>query len=286
MEKTVRNIIIFIIAALASGWIGFLINKCIGLQHDGETLGMGIWLALPLLITILLRVFAGDGWKDIGFNPNLKGNLKWYFVSIVIFPLITTLVLVIGRMLGWVEFSNFNANIYFTGFVVALIPNFIKNIFEEFVWRGYLTTKLLKVNTKDFWLYLIVGGVWGVWHLPYYLFFLSESDIIHVLPVGRLTFALIAILSMMSWSVMFVELYRITKSIWIVVILHMMEDSLINHLVIGGHITIAPGKAILISPIIGMITTLFYLTIGLLLRRSRISKEQKNNANYSSQSLA
>ncbi len=74
---------------------------------------------------------------------------------------------------------------------------------------------------------------------------------------------------------MFVELYRITKSIWPVVILHMIEDSLINHLVIDGYITISSGKEILISPIIGIIASILYVIVGLLLRKNRIIKEKK-----------
>ncbi len=160
------------------------------------------------------------------------------------------------------------------GFVSTLLANFIKNIFEESVWRGYLAAKLLKLKAKDIWLYLIVGGVWGIWHLPYYLFFLPESDMYQVLPVDRVVFAIAAIFSMICWSVMFVELYRITKSIWPVVILHMIEDSLINHLVIDGYITIGPGKEILISPIIGIIASILYVIVGLLLRKNRIIREK------------
>ncbi len=273
-RKTIKNIIIFIVVALASGWIGLLVDGLLEPQPEGDTLGMGIWLALPLLTTIILRAFAGDGWKDLGFKPDLKKNLKWYLVSIIIFPIVTGLVLAIGKITGWISFSNFNINIFISGFVSLLVINFFRNIFEEFVWRGYLTTKLLKLKTKDFWLYLIVGGVWGTWHLPYYLFFMPESDLLKVLPASRLIFALAAIVSMLCWSVMFIELYRITGSIWSVVILHAIEDSLINHLVIDGHIIITAGEEILISPILGIITTIFYLAAGLLLRKSRIDKER------------
>ncbi len=59
-------------------------------------------------------------------------------------------------------------------------------------------------------------------------------------------------------------------------ILHTIEDSLINHLIIDGHIIIASGKEILISPITGIIATIFYLTVGLLLRKNRIGKEDAN----------
>ena len=76
-KKPIKNIGIFIIVAVASGWLGLLIDKSLEQQTDGDSLGMGVWLILPLLTTIILRLFAGDGWKDIGLKLNL----------IIIFPL-------------------------------------------------------------------------------------------------------------------------------------------------------------------------------------------------------
>ena len=277
-KKSIRNISIFVFVAIVSGWLGLLVDKFIVPQTEKGSPGMGIWLVLPLLTTILLRLFAGDGWKDIGLNPNFKGKLKWYFISLIIFPIVTIAILILGKIFGWISFANFRTNAYITGFTSTVVANFIKNLFEESVWRGYLTTKLLKLNKKDFWIYLIVGGVWGAWHLPYYLFFLPQSVMYQILPVDKLVFALIAIMSMLCWTIMFVELYRITRSLWPVVLLHMMEDSVINHLVIDGHISIAAGKEILISPIAGIITSIFYIIVGLQLRRNRIMKEKKSPA--------
>jgi hypothetical protein len=57
----------------------------------------------------------------------------------------------------------------------------------------------------------------------------------------------------------------------------MMEDAVINHLVIDGHITIGSGKEILISPIAGIITTLLYVIVGLLIRQCRIKIECKKS---------
>jgi len=272
MNKNIRNIIIFAFVAFTCGWLGVLVDKFVEPQSESESLGMGIWLVFPLLTVILLRFFAGDGWKDLGIKPNFKGNTKWYVIALLIYPLVTTVVLSLGKILGWIDFTNFRTEVYLTGFVAALLPNFVKNFFEESVWRGYLTTKLLNEKVKDIWLYLIVGGIWGIWHLPYYLCFLPQADMYQILPVGRLVFALVAIVSMICWTVMFVELFRLTKSIWSVVLLHLVEDSLINHLVIDGHIAIVAGKEFLISPISGIITSCLYLGVGLLLRRSRISK--------------
>jgi len=272
-SKTLRNIIIFVIMSLVCGWIGLLFDKVIESSPDKQSLGMGIWLIFPLLTTLLLRLFAGDGRKDIGFGLHIKGNIQWYIVSLVIFPLVTAFIIYIGMMFGWVSITGFRTQAYLSVFGVAVVGGLVKNFFEESVWRGYLTAKLLTTKIKDIWLYLIVGGVWGLWHLPYYLYFLPEADMFTVLPVSRFSFAIVSVFTMICWSVMFVELYRLTKSIWSVVLLHTIEDSVVNHLIIDGHITIFSGKEIWVSPIVGILPSLLYIGVGILLRYYRIKQD-------------
>lgn len=268
-KKSMRNILGFVVVVIISGWLGILVDSILTEQPEGDSLGMAIWLLLPILTVFAINLFSKASWKDIGFKPNFKGNIKWYLASIVIFPVITVIVLIIGAATKWIDMSAFNLKPFILMFGSTLLINFIKNIFGETVWRGYLTSQLIKLNLNDWKIYLIVGCVWGVWHLPYYLVFLSETDMQAVLPVSRVIFAAIAILTMLFWSVMFIELYRITKSIWPCVLLHMVEDSLINPLVIAGYITIATGKEILVSPIIGVVTSVLYLAVGLGIRTYR-----------------
>ncbi|HRJ29110.1 MAG TPA: CPBP family intramembrane metalloprotease [Cyclobacteriaceae bacterium] len=268
-KRAIRNLVIFIVVVLAIGWLGVWIDQVIPDQPEEETLGMSIWLVVPLLLVIVLRSFMGDGWKDAGLSPNVRGNVKWYLISIFIFPVVTAITLAIGYGTGWIGFSNFNAAAFFTLFFSLLGFNVIKNIFEESVWRGYLTAKLVKLNLPDYTIYFVAGLVWGLWHAPYYLVFLPEAMINAVLPVGRVGFAVVAVVNMLAWTVMFTELFRLTNSIWPVILLHAVEDALINHLVIDGYIEINAGIEILISPICGIVPTLLYLAIGLWLRKKR-----------------
>ncbi|MCR8854108.1 CPBP family intramembrane glutamic endopeptidase [Lysinibacillus fusiformis] len=273
--KTKRNLIIFIVVVLLCGWLGVFVDHFISEQPKGDTLGMGIWLVFPLLTTILLRVFAGDGCRDIGLLPNLKGNIKWYIVSFLIYPVITSVVLLVSYIFGWMDFSDFNLDVLISVFVGGLLLQFVKNFFEESVWRGYLTSKLLTLKVNDFWLYFIVGVVWGAWHIPYFLVFLSESDIFSVIPVNRWLFALIGIVTMICWTVMYTEIYLMTKSIWPLVLMHMTEDALVNPLILDGYIKITHGKEFLVSPTAGIITTMLYLMVGLLLRTKRKKLERE-----------
>lgn len=70
MKKLKRNIFIFSIVTLTSGWIGVFIDNIFTEQPEGNSLGMLIWLVLPFLTSIILRITSHDR-KDTGVKPNL-----------------------------------------------------------------------------------------------------------------------------------------------------------------------------------------------------------------------
>jgi hypothetical protein len=268
-KKAIRSIGIFTIITLISGWIGVLIDSVLISQPEGDSLGMGIWLVLPLLTAFIIILFSKASRRDLGFKPNFKGNIKWYFISVLIFPVVTAIVLLIGALTNWIDLSAFHLESFIIAFCGTLLINFIIDIFEEAAWRGFLTSQLLKLNLNDWKLYLVVGCVWCLWHLPYYLVFLPEADIRAVMPVGRAVYVVVAFTTFLSWTVMFTELFRVTKSVWPCVLLHTVEDSLINPLQISGYIGIAAGKEIFVSPINGILTSILYVAVGLGIRAYR-----------------
>ncbi len=273
-KKVIRNIVVFIVVVILSGWIGVLVDSVLTEQPEGDSLGMGIWLVLPMLTAIAITIFSKGNWNDFGFKPNFKGNIKWYLIAVLIFPVVTAIVLIIGATTKWIDLSAFDLRPFILLFSSTLLFTFIKNIFDGTPFYGYLTSQLIKLNLNDWKIYLIVGSLWGIWHAPYCLVFLPETDIQAVLPVSRATLFIVLIITMICWSVMFIELFRVTKSIWPGVLSHMVEDSLVNPLIISGYISIAAGKEILVSPSLGIITSILYLFVGLGIRTYRRQANQ------------
>ncbi len=279
-QRIKRNIIIFTILSAMSGWLGYLIDKMmnnanyenVGTLAGEEPLGMLIWLISPLIITIILRIFAKDGWKNSGFAFHFRENKKFYLLGFLVYPIVTIIVLLLGKMTGGIKFADMNIGISaYVGILLAQIAiQFVKNLFEEFVWRGYLTNQLLKLNFSDIKLYLIIGFVWWIWHLPYIMIFLSESEIQNALPVGRVAFFLIGMVVVTVWTIMYTEIFRITKSVWPLVIAHTMEDAVINPLLLYGIVTVEKSQAFFFSLSVGIIPTILYLIVGLYIRNWRI----------------
>ena len=150
------------------------------------------------------------------------------------------IVILLGLMTQGIRVTD--VKVEFTVYLGILLTQigtqFIKNIFEESVWRANLTNQLIKLKLSDLKLYLLIGFIWWIWHLPYIMKFLSEREIQNTLPVGRFTFFLIGMISVACWTVMYTEIFRITKSVWPLVIMHTMEDAVINPLLLQGLVSV------------------------------------------------
>jgi hypothetical protein len=274
MKKT-KNIpiIIFISVTLLSGWLGVLVDMVLTEQPEGEdSLGMGIWLVLPLLTAIILSIINKD-FKDAGLKPKFKGNFKWYLLSLTTFPAAGAIALIFAKIFDLVKFTNIDIGVILPVIAVAFGFNIIKNIFEEFAWRGFLTPKLLECEINDWWLYAISGLVWALWHVPYYIVFLDES-VFESLSVSRIGFTVIGVLVMLCWNILYVEMFRLTKTVWTCTIMHAAEDGVVLTFFIGSYYVFSNGlTAWIFDPHIGIIVAVLILVVGFILRKIRIKKE-------------
>ncbi|MDA1677922.1 MULTISPECIES: CPBP family glutamic-type intramembrane protease [unclassified Bacillus cereus group] len=265
------HLIIFVLIVLASGWIGVFLDSLLTDQPKGNSLGMGLWLILPFFVSILLRILSRD-WHNFGIKPNFKGNFKWYFVAILIYPFVTLITISLALFFGVVNISNFEMSSLCSLILMSIIGNFIKNIFEEFSWRGYLTPKLIELKLNDWLIYLVSGLIWALWHAAYYLVFLPNE---YFESISRLNMLLSGCILMVSWSIMYVEIYRLTKSVWPCVFMHALEDAVPTVLItITGIITLTNSSDFWLNPINGVVATVLFLGIGIVLRSIRIKKER------------
>ncbi|HSL47263.1 MAG TPA: CPBP family glutamic-type intramembrane protease [Anaerolineales bacterium] len=273
-RRTIRNLAIFIFFILASGWLGRGLDGLMG-NPSAESLGMLLWIITPLAVTLLLRTFAGDGWKDFGIRPNFKGNWVWYGVALLVYPVLTALVLIIGGSLGFITFPGLSADtlgLLLQAFALGLLPQFIKNIFEEAPWRGYLAPKVYSLGLNDFIGHAIVGLVWGAWHIPYYLFFLDRAILSNFTTLDLAVYIPLAIGVMISWAFVYGEIRLLTNSFWPAVLMHMVEDAFLIQLFTGNHIQIRPGTDWLVSPMNGLLMACLFIALAVGLRQFRKRK--------------
>ncbi|EKY15651.1 type II CAAX prenyl endopeptidase Rce1 family protein [Capnocytophaga sp. oral taxon 326] len=271
-KKTLRNVILFSLVAISCGWIGVGVNQLLGEPSNLESLGSGIFIASPIVCMILLRLLGGDGWKDFPLKPRFKQNTRWYIFAIAVYPVVIGITLFVGKLLGWVDVSKFSVATYLPVFATAFLPIFIKNILEETAFRGYLTVKMEQLTKNEWVIYVVVAFVCQIWHLPYNLIFLDDAYQATFFPYSKVLFVFVSFVVIAVWTIMYTEIFFLSRSLLLVVLMHSMKDAL-NPLISEGFTVISPDKTLLVSPLFGLIPTLIYLVIGLYLRRIRKSKE-------------
>lgn len=267
-NRTKRNLIIFTVSVLGIGTLARLVEPFTlqpGSEPGAAGLGQLIWLVAPLLIVLLLRTFAGDGWSDMGLRPNFRGNGFWWLVSILIFPVGITLSVMLGGLFGGLEL---NMNM-FSIFVAMLLPAFIsasfKNIFEEFTWRGYLAPKVYSLNMNIWLSHAIVGLIWGAWHLPFVYAFWP-----YLTPDMLWYFVPFLLIGTISQSVVYGEIRLATNSVWPAWIMHTIGNTFGNTLILSGLIQFTSGRELWFTPgAEGVISIILMFAIGYWLHERR-----------------
>ncbi len=279
MNKTIRNILIVALFTVGGGWLGIWLNNVTGnTMPPMQSLGALVWLVSPALSGILLRWLGGDGWKDAGFGLNLRAGWKWYLVSILAYPVAALMMIGVGLLTGAVSAEGFATQgfgAYLTAVGVMTAGSLMKNIFEEFAWRGYLTPRLEAAKVPAFLNHLIVGVLWWAWHLPYYYYFLDRGVLNQYLgTTGISTFLVIGLLDLLPTAILFGELRLISKSVWPVFILHNLINGLSMPLILNAFIQLNGTAGVLLSPTNdGIFTSILLGVIGVWLYRQRVAQK-------------
>jgi len=282
MNRTIVNIIIVALFTAGGGWLGIWLNNVTeNTSPPMESLGVLVWLTSPLLAGIFLRIFGGDGWKDSGFGLNLPSGGKWYLMAILAYPLVMLLGFGLALPLGAISADGFAVQgfgAYASAVGVMLAGSLIKNIFEEFAWRGYLTPRLDAAKLPPLLNHIIVAVLWWSWHLPYYYYFLDKSVLNRFLQTSLPVFIIIALIGLFPTAILFGELRLASKSVWPGFILHNMINTLSMPLVINGFIKINGTMGVLFTPTNeGIVTSILLGVVGLLIYQYRMKKQGQPN---------
>jgi membrane protease YdiL (CAAX protease family) len=275
MRKTIRNIVIMGFFAAFGGWLGIWLNNVTGnTQPAMQSLGALVWLATPALAGVLLRAFGGDGWKDAGFGLHLRqGRGVWYLVALLAYPLLALLIGGLALAIGVISVEGFASqgiNAYLQAVGVMLAGSLVKNIFEEFAWRGYLTPRLAAANVHPLVNHLITGVLWWSWHLPYYAYYLDKAVLQSFMTTSLPVFLLMALISLIPTAIFFGELRLASKSVWPAFILHNVINALSMPLIINGFIRLNGPLGMIFTPTNeGIFTSLLLGLLGLMLYKIR-----------------
>lgn len=158
----------------------------------------------PSISGIVVSLLA-DGWSEVrktlsGFK---KGGFSclWYAVSILTVPLLVAVQTALQASTGRLVSFEVSGAMFFLGFIWPLFSSFG----EEIGWRGF-ALPILQERFGVLSASLILGLVWGLWHLP--------SDYIAYSSYGWLfipMFMLIGLVTLTAHSVIMTFIYNKTN---------------------------------------------------------------------------
>jgi uncharacterized protein len=211
-----KDIILFVVLAygLAWAWSGFFLLPYLGdlltrsttptdmVERLGPAATLGTMLT-PMIAALIMRIFVS--------KEGLKGSLgllrspKYYLAALVapaVFVtavvLITTQAVIIpgGATLGEFRWSEATWFVYLM-LMGSALPVTLFTFGEEYGWRGYLLPRLLPLG--EIKATLLLGVIWGVWHVPLILAGLNYPGVNPWLAVLVFTFVTVSISFAYTW---------------------------------------------------------------------------------------
>jgi len=160
----------------------------------------------PLLSTFLLLWIEHDKGNVSGIKENIRFNknyIFWYLLSAIIPVALVCASSPVLSSLFDSPYKAWNGTPIF--YILSFAAMLLGSIGEEVGWRGYLQP-VLNRKTSPFVSSIVVGGLWGIWHLNY---------------AGDIVFWLLFIVATMELSIMLTFLMgRANGNLWIAIIFH------------------------------------------------------------------
>jgi uncharacterized protein len=211
-----KEVTLFVLLAygLAWAWSGYFLLPYLGELLTQSTtptdmLGrLGSMVTLPTMLTpmiaaLIMRCFVSK--EGVKGSLGLLRSPKYYLAALVIpavfvtaVVLITTQAVVIpgGTPLGEFRWSEATWSVYLMLLVIALSLTLF-TFGEEYGWRGYLLPRLLPLG--EIRASVLIGVIWGVWHLPLILAGLNYPGVNIFLAIIVFTFVTVALSFTYTW---------------------------------------------------------------------------------------
>lgn len=222
-------VLAFYVLTFAISWGLFLLIGGPGLysgtdwQSDPRfVLAVMAMLTGPTITSVLVTMFISGpaGLRDLlGGLLRWRVNARWYVVALLTAPLLTGVVLfalshVSPVFLPPIITADDKAAVLLPAFGVALTT-----VLEEIGWTGFATPRL-RQRYRVFTTALIVGVLWGVWHLLqiFWVGYTSSAEV-HLSLYLSLYFVF-AVATLTAYRVLMVWVYDRTESLLVATLMH------------------------------------------------------------------
>ena len=236
-------------------------------------------LLLGPIITGLLLTYVTAGkpaMKDLSARMlEWKIPVKWYVLALLLCPLLICIILF---FLSHFISSEYTPNFFVLGIAFGLPAGFI----EEIGWTGFAFPQMLKKN-KPLNASLLLGLLWGIWHLPVIDFLGAAS------PHGKylIPFMIAFILALMAVRMIICWIYLNTGSILIAQLFHIVST--------GSLVFLGPSKVssmqetawyFLYAALLWIVVFIIYLKKGFATKETIDLAKQKSKKNHPAENVS
>src|SRR5215213_3649058 len=231
-----------------------------------------LWMSTPTVATLVMLLavsregYSKEGWKSLGLH-RLGLNVWWIAFGVTLFITVAASAIVWATPLASFVLPEGGILNPLIGFLMLVgVYTLTFSLGEEIGMRGYLQPHLMSLGRTR--ALLLVGLVWGTWHMPLYYF------VAKLFPVGNvLLFVPLFYGTIVAASFLFGYMRIYTGSIWPASIAHSVHNAawsalaaftltaspvLVNVYLVGDF-----GILILIGAVIGAIWVGHYLRRGM-----------------------
>lgn len=216
-DKVKKNIIIYIVAVLTLSIVGGII------MAYGHEVGALILVLGPVVMMLVLRFFAGDGFEDAGLSLKFNKNWRWYLFSFILPFIMIVIVIALGMLFGVTTLNDEQdkfVSVLFLGMATQFIPRIFLSICEEWGWRGYLEPRLAMLGVPDLQRHLLVGFIWAIWHFPLIIATpYTEIPLYIFLPFF--------VVGLMISAIVYGQILKASGSVWTAVLIHGVANTFI-----------------------------------------------------------
>lgn len=227
-----------------------------------------IWLFVPTVFAVLALTISG-GWRHVGILPRVRSASAAYPLAIFVPIGVSALLLGTSMVLNPSAFGL--AMGLEAGMVAAIVSILLKNLFEEFYWRGVVAPQLLNTKLPPLAAHLLTGVIWSAWHLPYWFVFLSPAEIANASGLSVGSFVVLAFIALTLQSILYGELRLMSGSVWPAYLLHTVSNLVSIVLPVLAYTNTATALNPVFTPDThGVAYSLGFAALGLWLMRQRL----------------
>ncbi len=196
-----HQLLTFFVLAFAITWGGWLLLIAFRLISNALVVTLFYPGWGPAIAALVLTALVGGKQGVRAFFSSFvrwRAGLQWYAVALFSFLLIVLVAIALSRLLFGTFPGNPSLATWYSSILwflpLVLLHIVLSALPEEPGWRGYALPRLLS-RYNPLVASLILGLIWGVWHLPNYTL---------LYPVGPLNFSLfllhaVALSILMTW---------------------------------------------------------------------------------------